>query len=173
MEQENKYYTPDISELYVGYECQIGNTGYAEDFEGVNWRNIVLGKRDEENSSSYPYYDLFADIADSLFQIRTKYLDQSDIESCGWENCRKLTDWFGKNDKLNQVAFDKENMMLGYDYDTHILVIAVKDPTKSEDGKTEVFDYPRNAKWFRGECKSINELRTIMKFLKITEDGKS
>jgi hypothetical protein len=161
MEQQNKYYTPDISELYVGYECEIGTSwGFSKGkFPEVLTYDTLTGFAIQKATD---LIDVFR--AGSL---RTKYLDQSDIESLGWENCRKLTDWFGKNDKPNQVGFDMQNMMLGYDYDSHILAITVKDPTKSEDGKTEVYDYPKNVKWFRGECKSINELRKIMEWLNI------
>ncbi len=28
---ENKYYTPDISELYVGYQCEINNCERTKD----------------------------------------------------------------------------------------------------------------------------------------------
>jgi len=164
MEQQNKYYTPDISELHVGYECEHTTCKGAFDISLED--DIVKDKLTVDDLRRYlRFCNIHGDSVKDY--IRTRYLDQSDIESLGWKNCRKLTDWFGKNDKPNQVGFDMQNMMLGYDYDSHILAVTVKDPTKSEDGKTEVYDYPKNVKWFRGECKSINELRTIMKFLNI------
>ena len=188
MEQQNKYYTPDISELHVGWEgeaCFVSSCGWIMiDFNKDGSGSLELHEPEDKEAAKF-WSKFWLIEKESLFtdnntrnhetalmllkdnRLRGKYLDQSDIESLGWENCRKLTDWFGKNDKPNQVGFDMQNMMLGYDYDSHILAITVTDPTKSEDGKTEVYDYPKNVKWFRGECKSINELRKLMEWLNI------
>ena len=86
---ENKYYTPEIEEFKVGFEfeqfgkytefkvCQ--NTyGYyskiGETIETVGWKPKVCEEFDFEDLEEYLENDL----------IRTKYLDQEDIESLGF-----------------------------------------------------------------------------------------
>jgi len=73
MEQDNKYFTPDISDLYVGYEYQ--------------WllHNI--------DGSDYKWVDKVADTTNmvsllwqlEMGHIRTPYLTIEDIESEGWK----------------------------------------------------------------------------------------
>lgn len=64
---ENKHYTPEIEEFYVGFEYQH----WCES----KWKNTKV----------YGWSD-FEDIAYSipLNTIRVKYLDKEDIESLGW-----------------------------------------------------------------------------------------
>lgn len=70
----NKYYTPSIEDIRIGYECEILN-GYG------NWHtiNITLG---------HIFNDLLfhtRDISKELSGIfRTPYLTKEDIESEGW-----------------------------------------------------------------------------------------
>ena len=139
MEQQNKYYTPDVSELHVGYECQIGNLfalpgsrwEWAET-KPLKWSTIAFIAQ--------------AMIPEHLVYIRTKYLDQSDIESCGWEQM------ISNNIDDNECIFRIGNIQLDYNTDTNWLYI------------NDRIEYD---KCFKGECKSINELRTIMKWLNI------
>lgn len=76
---ENKYYIPEIEELYVGFECEIlSSYGYQK---GV-WPKVLR----EDTLTGFE----LAEIKDILrttngTSIRVKYLDQEDIESLGWE----------------------------------------------------------------------------------------
>lgn len=142
MEQENKYYTPDISELHIGYECQIGNLfalpgsrwEWAET-KPLKWSTIAFIAQ--------------AMIPEHLVYIRTKYLDQSDIESCGWK-------WFTNSSSGEEYEIssnDKTYSLIQVDYSHNIYVFV-------EDGYGD-------KTLFYGECKSINELRKIMQWLNI------
>lgn len=123
--EENKYYTPDITELYVGYECK-----HTSNMSAFIW---------SEKEGGLQKF------------LRTKYLDRSDIERCGWTHVG------------------------GQNYEMIIPSTIEKQPAD----KWELTHYDKivciNSEYsnrcFDGECKSINELRTIMKFLKITQDG--
>lgn len=83
----NKYYTPSIEELYIGFECEITwdrtatrQSGYygIETVEDVYWYNQKLEllhiQEFQDKDSQY-----------SKFDIRVKYLDKEDIESLGFE----------------------------------------------------------------------------------------
>lgn len=67
MKQETKYYTPDIEEFHVGFECE------AKVIE-IGWQHSVM--------SAVPEY-----VKDYLNKgvYRVKYLDREDIEGLGWE----------------------------------------------------------------------------------------
>lgn len=69
---ENKYYTPSLEELHIGFICELG--GYSD-----NWEQIVI------KSTHYPLIFDYFDTLRPLKQIRVKYLNQSDIESLGWD----------------------------------------------------------------------------------------
>jgi hypothetical protein len=146
MEQQNKYYTPDISELHVGYECQIGNL-FA--LSGSRWEWAET-KPLKWNTISFIAQAM---IPEHLVYIRTKYLDQSDIESCGWIHTGGQLISSGRQD------YEKAGMMLKYFPRHHSLFIAKAINPDAMDGFAE--------KLFDGECKSINELRKIMEWLNI------
>lgn len=91
----NKYYTPTIEEFHVGFEYELlGNSG--------NWYKNNFGDANGEywNELSECYWDITHN------KLRVKYLDQSDIESLGWEleqyvperniclNFKKPNDWY-------------------------------------------------------------------------------
>lgn len=67
-----RYYTPDISEFYVGFE-------YEEDDNNTNnWEHQIVGK------------DIVGDLDyfDDLIRegnIRVKHLDKEDLQKLGWE----------------------------------------------------------------------------------------
>ena len=73
---ESKYYTPDISEFYVGFEFEqieiVGKSGYSEEDWVTNICTPGFGAFDEDIDSLDDGY------------IRVKYLDKSDIESLGF-----------------------------------------------------------------------------------------
>ena len=90
----NKYYTPDISEFYVGFEYE------AEDLwdNGISrvWKHQVF---EGEETRTYFIEELQNN------EMRVKYLDSDDIESLGFE--------FKYNEKNNEnIAFTKK-------YDNH------------------------------------------------------
>ena len=80
-------------------------------------------------------------------------LNQSDIESCGWIHTGGQLVSHGRQD------YEKAGMMLKYFPRHHSLFIAKAINPDAMDGFAE--------KLFDGECKSINELRKIIKWLNI------
>ena len=79
-----KYYTPHISEFYVGFRYEkINSNGEWEKFD------------DFSNSYDYednPHYAVQKDIEHG--RIRVKFLDREDIESEEWENHQDYNHWY-------------------------------------------------------------------------------
>ena len=67
---ENKYYTPEIEEFYVGFKYERGNK--ATEGNSTKWYK-------EKITSAQEIVDIFC-----CEEIRVKYLDKEDIESLGF-----------------------------------------------------------------------------------------
>lgn len=147
-EQINKYYCPDITELYVGYECQIRNTYYSDLKEG--WSET---KKIDVNTIKFIVNSF---IPEHLIHIRTPYLSKEDIESLGWSHTGGQMISGGRQD------YQKDGFFLTWP-------INYKTPTIIEihnDG-----DYDEYETFFKGECKSKNELKKIMEYLGISRNN--
>lgn len=85
---ENKYYTPEIEEFYIGFEFESketftdGTVKTQEDYDRCNWvKNIC-----EVGDAPYIERALIGKNAQNgLCGVRVKHLDREDIESLGWE----------------------------------------------------------------------------------------
>ena len=137
MEQQSKYYTPDISELHVGYEYELRDVIMGDEV----WYKWVMTSR-----------MLYA-IEDNHHRFRTKYLDQSDIESCGW-----IKDWDENSNYSDCYKLLTKSDINGQSDDEWVLWQYDKIVSISNELSNRCFD---------GECKSINELRKIMEWLNI------
>lgn len=81
---ENKYYTPEIEELHVGFECELKNSSHPINFEWEHFK--IIGVDDAEISGrvmDWSFYDTNTAIKEK--SIRVKYLDRDDIEELGFE----------------------------------------------------------------------------------------
>ncbi len=116
-----KYYTPDISEFCVGFECEIG--------VDETWQPCVISKGEEEwdtgysnvlmAKSEYWNVNVFDDML--AYEYRVKLLDQQDCEELGWEHLGaqwyNLKDVPGKLGYFTHVRFRKwgdESFIKGY-----------------------------------------------------------
>ena len=64
---ENKYYTPNIEDIFIGYECEM--------FMSKKWQKHIYNKNDFESI----HIDM-----DGRW-VRTKYLSKEDILAEGWD----------------------------------------------------------------------------------------
>lgn len=150
---KDKYYTPGVEELYVGFRLegryriiQESDAGYYAG-EWVEWEPFI-----------YP------ECCGNIFtEYRVKYLDREDIESLGWGDYKKsICDWyyikgfFTLKNELKYMAFrllhchDRNTIKItGFEYEHQ-----VAEETEYED-------------LFNGECKNYNELKYIMEKLGI------
>ena len=118
--ENNKYYTPQIEEFCVGFECEFKH--YNKDGDEV-WEKRIIS------------VDIFQ--KDSYEQItyssnwRVKYLDKDDFLDLDFI-------FYGQQEinKLNQPVMmfhsNEFNIMVGYYYKINKIVIATKDPSKNE-----------------------------------------
>lgn len=144
--EDNKYYMPDIEDLHVGYICEVQQM---QQGEGVgSYVKSVLNELRE--------MELF-DLAEYFNRCKTKYLDKEDIESLGWKEMPKYSNRY--------IMFELSNRWLGYNLEKHWLKLTVNDPIKELDRTDDLYD--ESKMYYQGECKSINELKTIMKWLNI------
>jgi hypothetical protein len=160
MEQQNKYYTPDISELHVGYELEVEDFNQGHE-NGVQWIKTVIkhGGNYERNTHEQIFDSTTIQGIEARNDVyirntyRTKYLDQSDIESCGW-----IKDWDQNSSYSDCYKLITKSDISGQSDDEWVLWQYDKIVSISNELSNRCFD---------GECKSINELRKIMEWLNI------
>lgn len=153
---ENKYYTPAIEDLHVGYEYEyrVGknyawNTGKIFD---------LYTDRD-----GYGIYEVEEYLGEG--NIRTPYLTKEQIEAEGWMLKAKSIDlWFEsdieKASRLQELyGYKCYKLYLNYGLHDHKIII------KGDFNGGSNFD--NSDTLFEGFCPSINEYRTICKLLNI------
>ena len=70
---ENKYFTPELEELCVGYICEVKNSS---DDKYFDWEYQLIEKSDLIYISNWLDWG----------EVRTKYLDEDDLKKEGWIN---------------------------------------------------------------------------------------
>lgn len=154
MDNNIKYYTPALNDLYIGYHFEI-----FEDFDYYpekSWHPFIYGEEGTDNVENMQS-PLARPEKDWYGKIRTKYLDRKDIESLGWAHFE-----FNYPNPREIQSFKKGNYFLAFFKDGRIAII-LQDITTNEVAS----DYYQNGQLYLGSCPSINELRTIEKLLGI------
>lgn len=147
MSVENKYFTPDIEDIRVGYECEMK---YRRDGE---WEKFVVKDTWFGRDGEGDLPDVYSAILPGLSidrkpeeKIRVPYLTKEQIEAEGWKYEEKI-------DKFKHpIEVDIELYL-----DTKSRWIWLTIPN-TDGGKSNMY---------RGECKDINIFRYICKLLKI------
>ena len=116
----DKYYTPEISEFFVGFEYE---TSYLQDYD--TWKKEIL----EEDDAGY-FQSIYSGDAIPT-EFRVKYLDKEDIESLGW---KFNTDLYIKNNLTLQVHKDSITIKYydNFNNDSRTLVEQINIKTKDE-----------------------------------------
>ena len=82
---ENKYYTPEISEFYVGFEFEIASYGGKMLPGSPTIKEWIQDKLTSDLHDINYILDIYNE-GKQCTDIRVKYLDQSDIEELGFEH---------------------------------------------------------------------------------------
>lgn len=141
------HYTPDIQDLYFGYEF--------EQNDGNIWNKMKFG-------SSFSFAQMSKHI--KLNAIRTRYLTKEDIEGEGWDTMDHDIYPIGEGGKVIGIGAKKHSIhergdctyvLMHVRLSSHLLI------SVQFKGHREYHTI------YSGSCPSINELRTIQKLLKI------
>lgn len=163
MTEENKYFTPDIEDIRVGYECEINDArGYKEDFEKTIIGYKIPGGYSNEIS------DIINMMDDGYGEVRVPFLTKEQIESFGFElKAKSIDSWFQikeekrfDTDLQNFCGYKAYNVFLNYGFHDRKLKIKADFSGGSDFSGAETL--------FEGECKCVNELRQILKQIHIT-----
>lgn len=146
---ENNYYTPELSDLHIGYECEINLGGV------VGWEKHTISMRDFEFTK--PLHN------NNLGAYRTPYLTKEQIEAEGWKFLHISQDlWFEKEGDFDFDNFYTSKLTMHYGAKAHIGYSDLRLTIIADD---RGLDY----KLFEGMCPSINEFRKITKLIRIIE----
>ena len=139
---ENKYFTPDIEDLCIGYECEYNFArAYTDEFDFVKigYKDVTPGKGGYTDELTHMIHL----IDDGAAAIRVPYLTKEQIENEGWTK--------------EKSYFIKNNIYLFFE--DKFLVIDSGNPFSWEAIDSEIL--------FKGKCKDINTFRKICKLLEI------
>lgn len=172
MEENIKYYTPEIEEFYVRFEYEMkerftdGTVKTQEEFDSAEWVKSVVDIGD------IPYIHRALTGINSqkgIGGIRVKLLDKEDIEDIGFKKSSKNT-WYGQDDyyldKINpdgyyiilSIPTIKNNCMY------KICVIRYYDDKEGVQEGAEFYDFDC---LFIGKIKNKSELKKLLKQLNI------
>lgn len=153
---ENKYFTPDIEDIRVGYKCQVLWCCK----EPRPWNNIKVTKEDYLNTTSLPIEEIISRLQYDVVEIRTPYLTKEQIEAEGWVFTNRFEG--GSADRFEENF--KKDFPNGYYALTinqfQFVTIRLWNCINPKE--------PISQTHWRGILPSINEFRTICKLLKIT-----
>ena len=154
--EDLKYYTPEIEEFHVGFECEWQCKIREETWNKQVFDMDLIGiayDAYEHSDEDEPYSE----------QFRVKFLDSADIESLGWKLLEtKKSDFTGKN-----LSTYKINIEVGFNTGEDYLLI-------KEDGNNNItIKINSYGSWATSSCemkftiKNINELKKLMQMLNI------
>ena len=157
--EENKYYQPEISEFFVGFECQTYSTTTIKN----------CGKEITHN-----WYDYIFELDRHYIRCdnyRVKKLDVLDIEALGWENLKtEGTKTFRKIKGLKRFEdgdWCESILMLRFRIIDNVPHITISEFNEHEPTCTEVREGVRMEQIFKGFIKNKSELQKLLKQLEV------
>ena len=143
-----EYFTPDIEDIRVGYECEI-NTDRNARHGDSDWNHIIIDG------------DLYHGFGVDLSRLRVPYLTKEQIEAEGWKLKGITVDiWWEKEGYFEINNWTSRKIVMHYGMKGHVGYNDCRLYIYAEDMGDEHM-------LFEGECKDINTFRYICKLLKI------
>lgn len=148
--QTDKYFTPDIEDIRVGYECEF-NTNNIK----LNWIKVIASGPNQIFENGMVIYKILEELTQG--RIKVPYLTKEQIEAEGWGRVSGVADFERTTPFLYSIRRDKNGSLfnLVYNFDTKDLII--------DNGHT----YEQQDIYYNGKCKDINTFRYICKLLNI------
>ena len=143
-----KYYTPKIEELFIGYKCQSLESYLTKsilnkaDLINYEWRDCIFNVVNLLDI----YIDKEIDLVILENKYRTKYLDKLDIKSLGFKSSNSI----GGIVLEFYTQLNTSMYLLNYNLDSKELKLFKGGLFKEQN------------LIFNGKCKSINELEKII-----------
>jgi hypothetical protein len=137
MKNQNKYYTPELNEFYVGFEYEIQHTD-----PPFKWQSEILNE-DQLDWAALSVTEM------GIFRI--KYLDKDDIIECGFEEISKF--------KYSKLRGKKHKIIIDYgEMESHCFI--TQETINNENNYIVLFNgYLSN----KSEFKKLIEKLTINK----------
>lgn len=162
---ENKYYTPDISEFYVGFEYEheelMKSDDNPNDKNGKHWSNATIKTICADNSVPYDYTSLeCVSKLDTVFvrnTFRVKYLDKEDIESFGFINIKNYYNSLNFQNIVNDFLFYE----IDYDVESNKLTIERYELAGNDASNNDYSCFTL----FSGVIKNKSELKQVLKMI--------
>lgn len=149
MERE-KYYTPQIEEFCVGFECEVNwNKGYKDNFVP-----LVIDVKDKNGAYTNTLQEVIRAYDDRYAEFRVRCLNSSDIESLGWKSNKLLENGWEeykmvKNEKIFTIFKTNQN-----DY---IITLTFEENSNPLNIYT----------LFKGKIKNKSELKKLLQMFEI------
>lgn len=111
--ENNKYFTPDIEDLHIGYECEIYAQNTDKLIRKVSWHTVTV--HFSPMMSKHVGLNQVPRLSKTK-HIRVPYLTKEQIEAEGWKhygkNCFELNprwfcSWYPEKNRLD--IYDEEN----------------------------------------------------------------
>jgi len=143
---KNKYYTPEIEEFHVGFECEIQSSWGMQ-------KGIYPSILREDTLTGFQLQKIgeTETLKKVISGIRVKYLDKKDIESLGFS-------YYKTHPGMEQMEFDKGEYELTYDPNF-----------KGKQWLRINLEGEGDVTLFSGSIKNKSELKVLLKQLNIHE----
>lgn len=162
--KDYNYYTPELDELFVGYECEVYRQANNKLMKDVKWHKLLV----DTNYNSFGETVAFNTVKKLIKNnfLRTQRLTQFQIENLGYKLYAKDSYGFPI---LRKFTPQPATIMDSYDITVTIKFMKSSfgfpqlEITKKEEG-----GFAGNSEitaGYRGECKSINEFKKLVKVL--------
>jgi hypothetical protein len=151
METEAKYYIPDISEFFVGFEFEVwGNPA----FEKENWIKKIIGYNSKLEYVDIPEVDKYLEsLITGIDKFRVKYLDAEDIESLGF-----------KKNIVDNNTFECGGIKIHLKSNCYEVIIVQKhEEWELTAVPTKIGEY--YSKMFEGTVKNKSELKKVLQMI--------
>jgi hypothetical protein len=157
---ENKYFTPDIEDICIGYELEMNwNRAYEK-----KWVPIKISIQDEEFAYTDEISEIINALDDGMSEARVPYLTKEQIEAEGWKYYQNIPDAVvskGYVEYYKDVEWFK--VVISISETNHYLTVEKVFQNVQIGDELKEF---RNT-IYNGECKDINTFRKIIKLLGI------
>jgi hypothetical protein len=148
---ENKYFTPDIEDIHIGYELEVN---YNFKLNDIFHKKII--------DSFEELSDIYARMPGDCV-IRIPYLTKEQIEGEGFVYRGKISTGTIPGEPFTKIEleFIKNNILIRFDIISNKVMIDKADSTE------ENVNFYNVKTLYHGECKDINTFRKIIKLLNI------